>query len=200
MMAESRWYIIHAYSGFESKVRDSIIAEAERLGLEQLVDTGEGGGRVETTVSCGPAVASVVAARELVELSGAHAGARGVGNAGDRLGRLGRSLGGPGGRRVWLARVESVAVDAGHGTFACLALDGRCVADGSMQLGCRREDTVGGCIASLRSRQRGRVGGRCRGRGSGGLLFAQLAQSSSKSFLKNGICLPGISILAAGPL
>jgi len=27
----SRWYIIHAYSGFENKVRDSIIAEAERM-------------------------------------------------------------------------------------------------------------------------------------------------------------------------
>ena len=28
----ARWYIIHAYSGFENKVRDAIIAEAERLG------------------------------------------------------------------------------------------------------------------------------------------------------------------------
>ncbi|MBC2653152.1 transcription termination/antitermination factor NusG [Novosphingobium flavum] len=37
----ARWYIIHAYSGFESKVRDSIIAEAERLGLEQLVEAVE---------------------------------------------------------------------------------------------------------------------------------------------------------------
>ena len=26
----SRWYIIHAYSGFEGKVRDSIMAEATR--------------------------------------------------------------------------------------------------------------------------------------------------------------------------
>ena len=34
----SRWYIIHAYSGFEGKVRDSIMAEAQRLGLEQLVE------------------------------------------------------------------------------------------------------------------------------------------------------------------
>ncbi|MDE2621020.1 MAG: transcription termination/antitermination factor NusG [Sphingomonadales bacterium] len=37
----ARWYIIHAYSGFENKVRDSIIAEAERLGLEQLVEAVE---------------------------------------------------------------------------------------------------------------------------------------------------------------
>ena len=33
-----RWYIIHAYSGFEGKVRDSIMAEATRMGLEQLVE------------------------------------------------------------------------------------------------------------------------------------------------------------------
>ncbi len=37
----ARWYIIHAYSGFENKVRDSIIAEAERLGLSQLVEAVE---------------------------------------------------------------------------------------------------------------------------------------------------------------
>ena len=30
----SRWYIIHAYSGFENKVRDSIQSEATRLGLD----------------------------------------------------------------------------------------------------------------------------------------------------------------------
>ncbi|MFZ5749195.1 MAG: transcription termination/antitermination protein NusG [Pseudomonadota bacterium] len=37
----ARWYIIHAYSGFENKVRDAILAEAERMGLEQLVDAVE---------------------------------------------------------------------------------------------------------------------------------------------------------------
>lgn len=37
----SRWYIIHAYSGFENKVRDAIMADAERLGLEALVDAVE---------------------------------------------------------------------------------------------------------------------------------------------------------------
>ena len=37
----ARWYIIHAYSGFENKVRDAIIAEAERLGLSQLVESVE---------------------------------------------------------------------------------------------------------------------------------------------------------------
>ena len=34
----SRWYIIHAYSGFENKVRDAIMSEATRMGLERFVD------------------------------------------------------------------------------------------------------------------------------------------------------------------
>ena len=34
----ARWYIIHAYSGFESKVKEAIITEAERIGLSQLVE------------------------------------------------------------------------------------------------------------------------------------------------------------------
>ncbi|MGI4732764.1 MAG: transcription termination/antitermination protein NusG [Janthinobacterium lividum] len=34
----TRWYIIHAYSGFEGKVRDSIMAEATRMGLDRLVE------------------------------------------------------------------------------------------------------------------------------------------------------------------
>ena len=37
----SRWYIIHAYSGFENKVRDAITAEATRMGLDQLVEAVE---------------------------------------------------------------------------------------------------------------------------------------------------------------
>ncbi|NNC72756.1 MAG: transcription termination/antitermination factor NusG [Sphingomonadaceae bacterium] len=37
----SRWYIIHAYSGFENKVRDAIMSEATRMGLEQLVEEVE---------------------------------------------------------------------------------------------------------------------------------------------------------------
>ena len=37
----SRWYIIHAYSGFENKVRDSIVSEAKRLGLTSLVEDVE---------------------------------------------------------------------------------------------------------------------------------------------------------------
>jgi len=37
----SRWYIIHAYSGFENKVRDAIMSEATRMGLDQLVEKVE---------------------------------------------------------------------------------------------------------------------------------------------------------------
>ncbi|MCH4892000.1 MULTISPECIES: transcription termination/antitermination protein NusG [unclassified Sphingomonas] len=37
----ARWYIIHAYSGFENKVRDAIMSEATRMGLDQLVEAIE---------------------------------------------------------------------------------------------------------------------------------------------------------------
>ena len=37
----SRWYIIHAYSGFENKVKDQILTDATRLGLETLVEAVE---------------------------------------------------------------------------------------------------------------------------------------------------------------
>jgi transcription termination/antitermination protein NusG len=37
----ARWYIIHAYSGFENKVRDAIMADATRLGLDALVESVE---------------------------------------------------------------------------------------------------------------------------------------------------------------
>ncbi len=37
----ARWYIIHAYSGFENKVRESILSEAERLGLSEGVEQVE---------------------------------------------------------------------------------------------------------------------------------------------------------------
>jgi len=37
----SRWYIIHAYSGFENKVRDAIMSEATRMGLDALVESVE---------------------------------------------------------------------------------------------------------------------------------------------------------------
>jgi transcriptional antiterminator NusG len=34
----SRWYIIQAYSNFEKKVRDAILSEATRKGLEEFID------------------------------------------------------------------------------------------------------------------------------------------------------------------
>ena len=37
----ARWYIIHAYSGFENKVRETILSEAERLGLAEAVEEVE---------------------------------------------------------------------------------------------------------------------------------------------------------------
>ena len=37
----ARWYIIHAYSGFENKVRDAILSEADRLGLSDGVEEVE---------------------------------------------------------------------------------------------------------------------------------------------------------------
>lgn len=37
----ARWYIIHAYSGFENKVREAILSEAERLGLSDGVEEVE---------------------------------------------------------------------------------------------------------------------------------------------------------------
>lgn len=37
----SRWYIIHAYSGFENKVRDAIVTEAQRMGLDAFIDAIE---------------------------------------------------------------------------------------------------------------------------------------------------------------
>jgi transcriptional antiterminator NusG len=37
----ARWYIIHAYSGFENKVKEAILSDATRLGLEALVEAVE---------------------------------------------------------------------------------------------------------------------------------------------------------------
>jgi transcriptional antiterminator NusG len=37
----SRWYIIHAYSGFENKVKEQILADAARMGLDKLVEAVE---------------------------------------------------------------------------------------------------------------------------------------------------------------
>ena len=52
----ARWYIIHAYSGFENKVRESILAEAERLGLAALVEAVEVPSETVTEVKRGKKV------------------------------------------------------------------------------------------------------------------------------------------------
>jgi transcriptional antiterminator NusG len=54
----ARWYIIHAYSGFENKVRDSILSEAERMGLSQLVEAVEVPHETVTEVKRGKKVQS----------------------------------------------------------------------------------------------------------------------------------------------
>jgi len=52
----ARWYIIHAYSGFENKVRDSILAEAERMGLSEGVEAVEVPSETVTEVKRGKKV------------------------------------------------------------------------------------------------------------------------------------------------
>ena len=58
-----RWYVIHAYSGFEQKVAQSIIEQAEQAGMtemlprvlvpvEEVVEMRRGA-RVVLRVSCG---------------------------------------------------------------------------------------------------------------------------------------------------
>ncbi|MEM8825833.1 MAG: transcription termination/antitermination protein NusG [Pseudomonadota bacterium] len=37
----ARWYIVQAYSGFENKVKEAILAEAERTGLAELIEAIE---------------------------------------------------------------------------------------------------------------------------------------------------------------
>ena len=54
----SRWYIIHAYSGFENKVRDAIMSEATRLGLRRLVEAVEVPTETVTEVKRGKKVRS----------------------------------------------------------------------------------------------------------------------------------------------
>ena len=54
----ARWYIIHAYSGFENKVREAILTEAERLELTQLVESVEVPTETVTEVKRGKKVQS----------------------------------------------------------------------------------------------------------------------------------------------
>jgi len=37
-MVDAKWYIVHAYSNFERKVADAILAEAATRGLEECFE------------------------------------------------------------------------------------------------------------------------------------------------------------------
>ena len=37
-MGETRWYVLHAYSGYEKKVSESIVEQANKLGISELIE------------------------------------------------------------------------------------------------------------------------------------------------------------------
>ena len=37
-MIKCRWYVLHAYSGYEKKVADSIVDQAEKLGISEHIE------------------------------------------------------------------------------------------------------------------------------------------------------------------
>jgi len=37
-MIESRWYVLHAYSGYEKKVSESIVEQSNKLGISQFIE------------------------------------------------------------------------------------------------------------------------------------------------------------------
>ncbi len=37
-MSDTRWYVLHAYSGYEKKVADSIIDQADKLGIKEHIE------------------------------------------------------------------------------------------------------------------------------------------------------------------
>ena len=37
-MNKTRWYVLHAYSGYEKKVADSIIDQANKLGIKDQIE------------------------------------------------------------------------------------------------------------------------------------------------------------------
>ena len=37
-MTESRWYVLHAYSGYEKKVADNIMEQSNKLGISKFIE------------------------------------------------------------------------------------------------------------------------------------------------------------------
>ena len=37
-MTESRWYVLHAYSGYEKKVAENIVEQSNKLGISQFIE------------------------------------------------------------------------------------------------------------------------------------------------------------------
>ena len=37
MMSEHRWYVLHAYSGYEKKVAESLVEQANKLGISEFI-------------------------------------------------------------------------------------------------------------------------------------------------------------------
>ena len=37
-MSNNRWYVLHAYSGYEKKVADSIVEQANKLGISEHIE------------------------------------------------------------------------------------------------------------------------------------------------------------------
>ena len=37
-MSNHRWYVLHAYSGYEKKVADSIVEQANKLGISEHIE------------------------------------------------------------------------------------------------------------------------------------------------------------------
>ena len=37
-MSNSRWYVLHAYSGYEKKVSESIVEQAKKLGISEFIE------------------------------------------------------------------------------------------------------------------------------------------------------------------
>ena len=37
-MANARWYVLHAYSGYEKKVSESIIEQSKKLGISEFIE------------------------------------------------------------------------------------------------------------------------------------------------------------------